>query len=122
MTTLKITVAKLQTLNSVIFSNFVTMWGTRNENIGSASLHGFASTLGYSEKYAGRMIKEHLGASFSELLLSYKLQKAVQLIEGTDLPIDEIAREAGYNNPSGLYKQFFASYGMTPNAYRKMTE
>ena len=68
------------------------------------------------------MIKEHLGASFSELLLSYKLQKAVQLIEGTDLPIDEIAREAGYNNPSGLYKQFFASYGMTPNAYRKMTE
>ncbi len=91
-------------------------------NIGSASLRGFASTLGYSEKYAGRMIKEHLGASFSELLLSYKLRKAVQLIEDTDLPIDKIAREAGYNNPSGLYKQFFASYGMTPSAYRKMTE
>lgn len=91
-------------------------------NVGSASLRGFASTLGYSEKYAGRMIKERLGASFSELLLSYKLQKAAQLIEGTDLPIDEIAREAGYNNPSGLYKQFFASYGMTPSAYRKMTE
>lgn len=91
-------------------------------NIGSASLRGFASTLGYSEKYAGRMIKEHLGSSFSELLLSYKLQKAAQLMADTDLPIDEIAREAGYNNPSGLYKQFFASYGMTPSAYRKMTE
>ena len=91
-------------------------------NVGSASLRGFASTLGYSEKYAGRMIKEHLGASFSELLLSYKLQKAAQLMADTDLPIDEIAREAGYNNPSGLYKQFFASYGMTPSAYRKMTE
>lgn len=91
-------------------------------NVGSASLRGFASTLGYSEKYAGRMIKERLGASFSELLLSYKLQKAARLIEGTDLPIEEIAREAGYNNPSGLYKQFFASYGMTPSAYRKMTE
>ncbi len=92
------------------------------ENIGSASLCGFASTLGYSEKYAGRMIKERLGASFSELQLSYKLQKAAQLMANTDLSIDEIAREAGYNNPSGLYKQFFASYGMTPNAYRKMTE
>ncbi len=92
------------------------------ESIGSASLHGFASTLGYSEKYAGRMIKERLGASFSELLLSYKLQKAAQLMADTDLPIEEIAREAGYNNPSGLYKQFFASYGMTPSAYRKMTE
>ena len=91
-------------------------------NVGSASLRGFASTLGYSEKYAGRMIKEHLGASFSELLLSYKLQKAAQLMADTDLPIEEIAREAGYNNPSGLYKQFFASYGMTPSAYRKMTE
>ena len=86
------------------------------------TLSDAASTLGYSEKYAGRMIKERLGASFSELLLSYKLQKAAQLMADTDLPIDEIAREAGYNNPSGLYKQFFASYGMTPSAYRKMTE
>ena len=92
------------------------------ENVGSASLRGFASTLGYSEKYAGRMIKERLGSSFSELLLSYKLQKAAQLMADTDLSIDEIARAAGYNNPSGLYKQFFASYGMTPSAYRKMTE
>ena len=93
-----------------------------DENIGSASLKGFAAALGYSTKYAGRMIKDRLGSGFSELLLSYKLQKAVRLMNGTELSIDDIAREAGYTNPSGLYKKFFAFYGMTPSAYRKMTE
>ena len=68
------------------------------------------------------MIKDRLGAGFSELLLSYKLQKAVRLMNVTELSIDDIAREAGYTNSSGLYKQFFAFYGMTPSAYRKMTE
>lgn len=93
-----------------------------SENIGSASLKEFASTLGYSEKYAGRMIKERIGSSFSELLLSYKLKKAARLIADTELSIVDIAHEAGYDNPSGLYKQFFAFYGMTPSAYRKMAE
>lgn len=37
MTTLKITVAKVQTLNSFILSNFLTMWGTRNENIAAGT-------------------------------------------------------------------------------------
>ncbi len=89
-------------------------------NLKTASLSDFAASLGYSSGYAGRMIKEKTGNSFSELLSRYRIESAKKMLETTSLSVENISLEVGYLNPSGFYKQFCALYGMTPKEYRHM--
>lgn len=86
----------------------------------SATLGGFASAIGYSAHYTARLIKRYTGKSFLELAVSVKMERAGTLLAETDLPVEQIADCLGYANASGLYKQFYAKYGITPGAYRKM--
>ena len=50
------------------------------------------------------------------------MERARKLLAGSDAAIAEIAEDLGYANASGLHKQFYAAYGMTPNTYRKIFE
>lgn len=88
----------------------------------SATLGGFASFIGYSEHHTARLIKRHTGRSFLEVIVSLKMERARKLLTGSDAAIAEIAEDLGYANASGLHKQFYAAYGMTPSTYRKLFE
>ena len=83
-----------------------------------ASLTHFARTFGYTPAYASRLVKRQTGKSFSELLSGYRMRRAAELLSSSDLSIEDIALEIGYQVPSALYKQFSAHFGMTPNEYR----
>ena len=85
-----------------------------------ASLRGFAALTGYSAGYAGRLVLQKTGESFSALLAADRLRRAAALLESGDLSVEDVALTVGYANPSGLYKQFCAAYGMPPAAYRKL--
>lgn len=65
-----------------------------------------------------RMIKRHTGSTFQELLMRKRFQKAAMFLAETELPVEEIAVNIGYENHSYFYRQFKARYGMTPNQYR----
>lgn len=84
----------------------------------SASLTHFARSFGYTPAYASRLIKRQTGKSFLELLSGYRMQRAAELLSSSDLSVEDIALEIGYQVPSALYKQFSAHFGMTPNEYR----
>ena len=47
-----------------------------------------------------------------------RFQKAVMFLMETELPVEEIAINVGYENQSYFYRQFKARYEMTPNQYR----
>ncbi len=89
-------------------------------NIKTARLDALAEELGYSVRHLGRRIAEETGGSFSDILIYIRVQKAADLLAETDLLIDDVARESGYKNASGLYKRFAAVYGMSPGDYRKL--
>lgn len=86
----------------------------------SAALSGFASFIGYSEHYTARLVKRHTGRSFTEVIVSLKMERARKLLSESDASIADIAENLGYANASGLHKQFLAACGMTPSAYRKL--
>ena len=83
-----------------------------------ASLTHFARTYGYTPAYASRSVKRQTGKTFSELLREYRLQRAAELLSSSDMSIEDIALEIGYQVPSALYRHFSAHFGMTPNEYR----
>lgn len=90
------------------------------ENIGTASLADFAARLNYNANYLSRLIKIRTGESFSVLLARYRINRAKRLLSESGLSVENIASETGYSDPSGFYKQFYASLGMTPAEYRKL--
>lgn len=88
--------------------------------------HYRTATLGYiadnfqlSFPTVSRMIKKATGFTFQELLMRKRFQKAVMFLVETQLPVEEIAVNVGYENHSYFYRQFKARYGATPNQYRK---
>lgn len=89
------------------------------QHVREARLQEFAGLCGYSAGHVGRLLKEHMGSSFGELVKQFRLERAVRYLEETDLSVEEIAGMLGYQNASGLYKQFGNWYGTTPGEIRK---
>lgn len=83
------------------------------------SLKGFASFVGYSQRYAARLLKRETGKNFTENIMSLRLKKAEELLRNTDLSVENVSLEVGFANSSGLYKTFYQNYGMTPSEFRK---
>ena len=89
------------------------------KNLKNARLSDFAAYVGYTPDYVSRVIKRVTGTSFKEAVETEKLAQAKVLLSTTDMPVERVAAECGYANASGLYKQFTATYGITPARYRK---
>ena len=90
-----------------------------DNNLKNARLSDFAAYVGYAPDYVSRVIKRVTGTSFKEAVETEKLAYAKVLLCTTDMPVERVAAECGYANASGLYKQFTATYGITPARYRK---
>lgn len=84
-----------------------------------ASLAQFAKKYGYTPAYASRLLKQRTGRTFTQLLTGYRLQRAAELLSSSDMSVEDIAAEVGYQVASALYKQFGAHFGMTPAEYRR---
>lgn len=84
----------------------------------AASLSQIADNFNLSLSAMSRMIKKSTGFTFQELLMHKRFQKAVKFLLETELPVEEIVVNIGYENHSYFYRQFKARYGMTPNQYR----
>ena len=66
-----------------------------------------------------RMVKKSTGYNFKELLQRKRLNKAVELICDTDLPINDIITAVGYENNSYFHRVFKERYQMTPKRFRE---
>lgn len=84
------------------------------------SLHGFATSIGYSDDHAGRLVREATGRSFLDCVGDAKMRIAASMLLETDLSVDAIARAVGYANRSGLHKRFRRIHGLTPDEYRRL--
>ena len=65
-----------------------------------------------------KMIKKNTGFNFKELLQRKRLNKAVELMCETDLPISDIIAAVGYENGSYFHRVFKERYHTTPRAFR----
>jgi AraC-like DNA-binding protein len=88
----------------------------------------------YSEHYTIEMLSVRAGISPTSLkkcfrgiygesiyayMKQYRLQVAEKLLRETDLTIEEIAAEIGYNNPNKFTTAFGKKYGMSPSFFRR---
>ena len=65
-----------------------------------------------------RKLNELVGLSPVEFIRSIRLEHAARLLKTTDLTVQEIMYEVGFNNKSYFYREFGKKYGLSPRAYR----
>lgn len=88
----------------------------------TASLRELALLVHQSESALSRQIKEIFGYNFKDLLLQKRFERALILLEQTELPIADIAQAVGYENTSFFYRRFRQIYGISPKSYRRREE
>ena len=81
-----------------------------------------ADYVGINRSYLCTLFKEHLHLSPKEYLTSFRITRAAQLLEITELSIESVAMSCGYQDALGFSKIFKARMGVTPSAYRKKNE
>lgn len=99
---------RMLAIESYILSNFRTV-----------TLGMLAKHFNLSLPYASNIFHSYWGVSFTELLISVKLEKAKELLEKTNMCISEICSHIGYEADSYFIALFKRKYGFTPGQYRK---
>lgn len=82
------------------------------------NLRLIAGEIFLNPTYLGHLFKTQEGVSFSEYLLSLRMERAKELLAATDKKIYEIALEVGYREIDWFYKKFRDYEGMSPGEYR----
>ena len=83
----------------------------------SVTLKSIAEHFSYHPNYISTLLHNELGKTFSEIILEKRMDKAVILLKGTDLSIEEIAAMVGYGNQANFYKAFKGYFGTSPREY-----
>src|SRR3954447_13989711 len=72
-----------------------------------------------SPRSFARHFRATTGTTPHAWLLGRRLAAAEALLEGSDAPVEEIARLVGFGTPAGLREQFARRRGVSPRAYRQ---
>jgi transcriptional regulator GlxA family with amidase domain len=83
------------------------------------SVEQLAARALMSPRSFARHFKAATGATPHSWLLSQRLVRAEELLERGDLPIEEVARRAGFGTAAALREQFVRRRGVPPRDYRR---
>ena len=78
-----------------------------------------AEVFNYSTKYLGRLFKAKTGRSIKEYCNRLKIRQAESLLAETNLSIERIATQTGFNSENYFDRVFHRMTGLSPQMYRK---
>lgn len=78
-----------------------------------------ADTVNISTRYLSKIFKEDTGVTIMQYLNNYRINRSIDLILNSTLPITTIAQKVGMNDISYFSKQFKKTIGESPSSYRK---
>lgn len=83
------------------------------------SIVRIGEVAGMSESRFSHVFKEETGISFMEYVGMVRMEKARELLQNTDLRINEIAEQIGIANPNYFSAQYKKRTGQSPNEFRR---
>ena len=84
------------------------------QNYREASLSNVARAYGVSLAYVSECVRAQTGKTYKELLQRHRMETAARLLRRSDLNIQQIIAQVGYENTSYFYRLFHERYGLSP--------
>ncbi|WP_274361320.1 helix-turn-helix domain-containing protein [Paenibacillus thermotolerans] len=78
-----------------------------------------SSHFHYSYDYIQRLLKKYFNVTPGQYIQEYRVKRAQELLENSDLSIPAIAAEVGYNDETVFYKAFRKLTGDAPGVWRR---
>ncbi|MEU3599807.1 helix-turn-helix domain-containing protein [Streptomyces sp. NPDC006798] len=66
-----------------------------------------------------RRFREEVGVSPGQWLTAQRVERARQLLESTELPMDQVAGDAGFGTAQSMRAHLQSALGVSPTAYRR---
>jgi transcriptional regulator GlxA family with amidase domain len=85
----------------------------------SVQLRDMAGRESMSVRTFTRRFRQEVGVSPGQWLVQQRIERARQLLESTDLPVDQVAREAGFGTPQSMRQHLQSALGVAPTVYRR---
>lgn len=83
------------------------------------SIASYAQELKISESYFQHLYRKLFKISFQKDLIKLRIEHSMELLDHTDLTIEQITELCGYRSEVHFYRQFKAVAGCTPAQYRR---
>ena len=83
------------------------------------TLRQLAARESMSVRTFTRRFREEVGLSPGQWLTQQRIEHARQLLESTDLSIDQVARQAGFGTGASMRQHLQSALGVSPTAYRR---
>lgn len=83
------------------------------------SLDEVSRSVDISSYYFSKIFKEETGRNFVEYLTEIRMNRARELLAGTELSMKEICGEVGYSDPNYFSRIFKKHTGLTPTEYKE---
>lgn len=87
-------------------------------NYREANLSNVAHSYQVSLAYVSECVRAQTGKTYKELLQKHRLETAARLLRRSDMTIQQIISQVGYENTSYFYRLFRTHYGQSPREYR----
>lgn len=91
-------------------------------NYQTVSLKSVAEQFHYEPSYLGRLLKSHMGKSYTDLIRELRIGEAEKLLRETGLSVEKVAERSGFHNQVHFFREFRRVYGIAPGEYRKQWE
>jgi two-component system, response regulator YesN len=83
------------------------------------NLEWIADQIFLSAGYLSFLFKKETGISLIKYITQYRMEKAKELLDNSNLKINDIAEKVGYSDPSYFSMVFKNNVGFSPNRYRE---
>lgn len=77
-----------------------------------------ADKVGINRSYLTNIFKREMNMSPQEFLINFRLEKAAEMLRGSEEPVGSIASIVGYTDALTFSKAFKQKYGVTPTEFR----
>lgn len=92
-----------------------------NKNLGKTiSIQLLSEIAGISEYHFHRIFKAFIGESLGSFIQRLKMEYAAQKLHYSNLSLEDIALETGYENQQSLSRAFKNYFGINPSAFRNI--
>lgn len=91
------------------------------ENFATVTLEMISEKYFYSKTHICRMFLKHTGKTFNQTVIDIRIANAIALLKTTDLTVEKIAMQVGYDSVEYFQRLFKKKTGISPGEYKRET-